>query len=107
MKHCLAMLLVLAMALSLTACGSRAATDPTPPAPMAVLTFAEEYDFSGKTIVPFVTHGTSGIGAVVRDLTAALPDDVTILDEIGVYRPEVDASQSAVQDWAAGLELKR
>ena len=27
---------------------------------MAVHTFLEEYDFSGKTIVPFVTHGTGG-----------------------------------------------
>ena len=74
--------------------------------PMPVLTFVEEYDWSGKTVVPFVTHGTGGLSGTIRDLTAALPEDVTILEPIGVYRPEVDASQPAVQAWIAGLDLE-
>ena len=74
--------------------------------PMPVLTFVEEYDWSGKTVVPFVTHGTAGLSSTIRDLTAALPEDVTILEPIGVYRPEVDASQSAIQEWIAGLDLE-
>lgn len=74
--------------------------------PMAVLSFVEEYDFSGKTVVPFVTHGTGGLSGTIRDLTAALPKDAVILDPIGVYRPEVDQSQPAVQAWIAGLDLK-
>lgn len=74
--------------------------------PMPVLTFVEEYDWSGKTVVPFVTHGTGGLASTIRDLTAALPEDTTILDPIGVYRPEVDESQAAVQDWLAGLNLE-
>lgn len=74
--------------------------------PMPVLTFVEEYDWSGKTVVPFVTHGTGGLSGTIRDLTAALPEDVTILDPIGVYRPEVDDSQPAVQAWIAGLDLE-
>ena len=74
--------------------------------PMPVLTFVEEYDWSGKTVVPFVTHGTGGLSSTIRDLTAALPEDVTILDPIDVYRPEVDDSQSAVQEWIAGLDLE-
>ena len=56
--------------------------------------------------MPFVTHGTAGLSSTIRDLTAALPEDVTILDPIGVYRPEVDASQPAVQAWIAGLDLE-
>lgn len=74
--------------------------------PMPVLTFVEEYDWSGKTVVPFVTHGTGGLSSTIRDLTAAMPEDVTILEPIGVYRPEVDASQSAIQEWIAGLDLE-
>ena len=73
--------------------------------PMAVLSFVDEYDFSGKTIVPFCTHGTGGLSSTIRDLTAALPDDVTILDAIGVYCPDVDSSRPAVQEWIAGLDL--
>lgn len=74
--------------------------------PMPVLTFVEEYDWSGKTVVPFVTHGTGGLSGTIRDLTAALPEDVTILEPIGVYRPDVDDSQPAVQAWIAGLNLE-
>lgn len=73
--------------------------------PMPVLSFVEEYDFSGKTIIPFCTHGTGGLASTIQDLTAALPDDVTILDAIGVYRPDVDSSRPAVQEWIAGLDL--
>ena len=43
--------------------------------PMPVLTFVEEYDWSGKTVVPFVTHGTGGLASTIRDLTAALPSE--------------------------------
>lgn len=73
--------------------------------PMPVLSFVDEDDFSGKTVVPFCTHETGGLSGTIRDLTAALPNDVTILDAIGVYRPDVDSSRAAVQDWIAGLEL--
>lgn len=73
--------------------------------PMPVLTFVEEYEWSGKTVVPFVTHGTGGLSSTIRDLTAALPEDVTILESIGVYRPEVDDSQSAVQEWIDNLDI--
>lgn len=73
--------------------------------PMAVLSFVDEYDFSGKTVVPFVTHGTGGLASTIQDLTAALPDDVTIMDTIGIYRPEVDQSRPAVQRWLDGLDL--
>ena len=57
--------------------------------PMAVHSFLEEYDFSGKTIIPFCTHGTGGLAGTIRDLTAALPDSATVLEPIGVYRPIV------------------
>ncbi len=73
--------------------------------PMAVHTFLEEYDFSGKTIVPFVTHGTGGLASTIEDITADLPDSVTILEPIGVYRPEVDSSKQEVQEWVAGLDI--
>ncbi len=76
--------------------------------PMAVHSFLEEYDFSGKTIVPFVTHGTGGLSSTVSDVTAALPDSATVLEPVGVYRPEVDGSRPVIQEWLGrlGLEVK-
>jgi flavodoxin len=36
--------------------------------PMAVSTFLEAYDFSGKTIIPFCTHEGSGLGRSESDI---------------------------------------
>ena len=70
--------------------------------PMAVFTFLDSYDFTGKTVIPFCAHGTSGLAASVRDIRAALPD-VTVLDAVGVQRPgmdtPLDTAEAAVQEW--------
>lgn len=73
--------------------------------PMAVLTFVEEYDFSGKTVVPFVAHGTGGISGSVRDMRASLPEDCTVLEPIGVYRPDIATCQPVIEEWLRSLEL--
>lgn len=39
-------------------------------APRIVSTFVESYDFSGKTIVPFCTSGSSGVGSSATNLEA-------------------------------------
>ncbi len=69
---------------------------------MAVHSFLEEYDFAGKTVIPFVTHGTGGLAGTIRDIRADLPDS-EILEPIGVYRPEVDSSKPAVDAWLDSL----
>lgn len=71
--------------------------------PMPVLSFVEEYDFSGKTVVPFCTHGTGGLSATVRDLENALPDSANVLDPIGVYRAEILQAQPEIQEWLREL----
>lgn len=42
--------------------------------PMAVYTFLESYDFTGKTIVPFCTHEGSGLGSSEREIKKLLPN---------------------------------
>lgn len=39
-------------------------------APRIISTFIESYDFSGKTIIPFCTSGSSDIGSSAEDLQA-------------------------------------
>ncbi len=67
--------------------------------PMAIFSFIEEYDFSGKTVIPFCAHGTGGLAASVEDITDALPDSVRVLEPVGVYRPDVDSSQPVINEW--------
>ena len=73
--------------------------------PMAIHSFLEEYDFSGKTIVPFVTHGTGGLSGTIEDMTEDLPDSATVLEPVGVYRNDIDGAQPVIQEWLAGLGL--
>lgn len=42
--------------------------------PMAVFTFLEHFDFSGKTIKPFCTHEGSGMGSSERDIRRLCPN---------------------------------
>ena len=71
--------------------------------PMAVFTFVESYDLSGKTIIPFCTHGTGGLSRTIRDLKKLLPENCEVLEPIGVYRPEVKNSKNKVLDWLRKL----
>ena len=71
--------------------------------PMAVFTFVESYDLSGKTIIPFCTHGTGGLSRTIRDLKNILPENCEVLEAIGVYRPEVKNSKNKVLDWLRKL----
>ena len=43
-------------------------------APMPVYTFLESYDFSGKKIIPFCTHGGSGLSGTEQRLMLACPN---------------------------------
>ena len=46
--------------------------------PMAVYTFLESLDFSGKTVIPFCTHAGSGASGTVRRIKRSCPNaDVT------------------------------
>ena len=41
--------------------------------PSIIDTFMEQYDFSGKTVVPFATSGMSGIGESGKNMNALAP----------------------------------
>jgi len=41
--------------------------------PMPVFTFLEEYDFAGKTLIPFCTHEGSGMGHSEKDIVRICP----------------------------------
>ena len=70
--------------------------------PMPVFSFLEQYDFSGKTIIPFCTHGTSGPSSTFRDL-AALPLHSVILEGLAIYRNDVRSAEGRVREWLHNL----
>lgn len=74
--------------------------------PMAIFSFIEQYDFSGKTVIPFCTHGGSGFGRSITDLEDDLPDSVTLLDGYSVNGSRASASQVEVEEWLSRLALE-
>lgn len=73
--------------------------------PMAIYSFLEEYDFSGKTVIPFCTHGTGGLADTVSDITDSLPEDCTVLKLIGVYRLDISDCYDVIAEWLSELGM--
>ncbi|WP_339005864.1 flavodoxin [Fusobacterium animalis] len=71
-------------------------------APKIMSTFVESYDFKGKTVIPFVTSGSSGIGSSAKTLEA-LTKGATW--EAG-QRFGSGTSKNVVADWVNTLDVK-
>lgn len=73
-------------------------------APTIINTFLESYDFSGKTIIPFATSGSSGVGETDRWLRASC-------SEAALWRPARrfpgNARADELREWVDGLKLAR
>lgn len=68
--------------------------------PMPVLSFIDEHNLSGKKIVLFCSHGTGGLARSVQDITAELPSDCEIEEDvIGIYRNDILDGQPEIQEW--------
>lgn len=72
--------------------------------PQAMFTFLEEYDFSGKTIIPFCTHGGSALGRSEGDIAGLVPD-AELLEGLAVSGSRADSAEADVQAWIAGLNI--
>ncbi len=71
--------------------------------PMALLTFLEENDLSGKDVYLFCSHGTGGLARSVEIITEAAPE-ANISDNIfDCYEEDAPASQGNIQAWVAEL----
>lgn len=66
--------------------------------PMAVFSFLEEYNFLGKTIVPFCTHEGSGLGRSIEDIKKLCPKSTT-LEGLAVQGKSVKSANKDVSDW--------
>jgi len=67
-------------------------------APMIMTTFAESYDFTGKTIYPITTHAMSGLGNTMRDYAKSCPD-AAIGQGLAVKGEEVQEAGPNLESW--------
>lgn len=73
--------------------------------PMPLYSFFEEYDFSGKTIIPFVTHGGSGFSDTVNTIRELEPDAEVVDEGLSVSRNSVANAQADVKEWTDSLGI--
>ena len=66
--------------------------------PMAVVTFLERYDFSGKTILPLCTNEGSGMGSSERDIRKYAPG-ANVKEGLPVTGSDAGTSGKKVERW--------
>ena len=66
--------------------------------PMAVYTFLEHYDLTGKTIHPFCTHEGSGLSHTVQDVQKAAAG-ATVTKGLAIRGSSVDGAKDALEKW--------
>lgn len=71
--------------------------------PQALYSFFDEYDFSGKTIIPFNVHNGSRFSGTIETIQDLEPDAEVITDGFTVSERDVAGAAGDVADWLGGL----
>ena len=69
--------------------------------PMALFTFLECYDFSNKTIYPFITHGGSGFSDSIQDIKRLVPNAI-VKSGLAINGDMVQYCDKELEDWIKG-----
>lgn len=71
--------------------------------PMALYSFFDEYDFSGKTIIPFNVHNGSRFSGTIATIQELEPDAEVVTDGFTVSERDVAEAADDVADWLRGV----
>lgn len=72
--------------------------------PMILYSFLEQHDLSGKTIVPFNTHGGSGFSSTISTIRTLEPE-AEVLDGLSISRNSIQDAEQEIIDWVLELPL--
>ena len=73
--------------------------------PPVINTFLENCDFSGKTVVPFCTHGGSGLSGTPKTIKNKLNGANVITNGFDIYRSNMEDAQNEVDSWLKELGI--
>ncbi|MEM3942744.1 MAG: flavodoxin [Thermofilaceae archaeon] len=71
-----------------------------------VASFLSMYDFSGKVVAPFFSHGGGGLQRMLTAVKQLCPGS-TVLDPLVVYEGDVDRAEELVGAWLKRLGIER
>ena len=66
--------------------------------PMAVYSFLDEYDLSGKTVLPFCTHGGSGLSQTDKNIQDE-EKDAKVTDGLAISDSSLDDANGDIDQW--------
>jgi len=69
-----------------------------------VISFLSGYDFTGKTVVPFMTHKGSGLGRTMSHVRELCPG-ATVQQGLAIWDGQVGSSKTEIVAWLKGLGL--
>lgn len=72
--------------------------------PMAVYSFLDEVDLSGKTVIPFVTSGGSGFSNTISTIQQMEPQ-ATVQEGLSIGASSATGAQQQVESWLSELGL--
>lgn len=67
--------------------------------PMIMYSFFDEYDFSDKTIIPFSTHGGSGLADTISTIQELEPNVNVYEQGLSISRNDVENSSEEISQW--------
>lgn len=70
--------------------------------PMAIYTFLDTYDLSGKTIAPFITHGGSGLSGTPENIQEE-ELNATVTEGLAIDGDEASDSSEDIVEWLNSL----
>lgn len=74
--------------------------------PMILYTFFDTYDFSGKTIIPFNTHGGSGFSSTIATIKSLEPN-AEVKDGKSISRNVIADAEQEIIDWIKSLGFEK
>lgn len=72
--------------------------------PMILYSFFDQYDLSGKTVIPFSTHGGSGFAGTPATIQGLEPN-AQMLDGLTISRNSIQDARQQIVGWVNGLGL--
>lgn len=71
---------------------------------MAIHSFLDTHDLSGKQVYLFCSHGTGGLANSVNDIAADMPEAILSEDVFHVYEDDTASAKADLVSWLEGLE---
>ncbi len=72
--------------------------------PMAMYSFFDKYDFKGKTLIPFSSHGGSGWSGSL-DMIKGLEPEATMVEGFSVSRERSASSAESIRTWLGQINI--